>query len=1267
MAGKIIKGVSWMLIAATIASVSAPYVVYGAETDTVTDTDVSEQRFVFQKSNFKEEIQVSDGKFDVVVRTEGVPEEAEEQILEVRTVITTGGDDSQSVTYVAGSSDLNTYVTEVSLTDINDRVSDVLSVNTVIYISENTQSIQKNIPEKSYQIDTEPMESEQLPEGGYSVELDSMEVQISQISGANGNESASDIVPEPIQTPVPTPESSSENGQEEFSETTSTSEDDQKLDSEGIAEETSGVNQLVADNTAVISGVDVEKLNSETGEFTIRIRGASATAEIQRVQVPIWCHENQDDLIWYDAVIDGDDYVVRGTLQNHGYHLGIYQVNVYITDQNNTRFGVGATTFQAELKYDSFQVQAMDNSESEYRAELTGLLEYGAVSEVLIAVWSENGGQDDLLWYSAKKGENYSQRIDVKNHKGTGIYQVHCYARLKDGTMIFLQACQFEASAPKIQKVAACLTDNSSGEFEIVIEGASSGTGINKIQVPVWCSSDQNDLVWYTAEKEGSTYVVRTDIANHKYHLGSYKINVYITDDNGNMYGVGATELNLPATYKELNATPIGETQKQYGISLSGLECYGAPVEIWYAVWSENNGQDDLLWFKTDVENQVYQKTINIADFKSVGTYQVHAYLKNSDGTMLFLGKTAFSIAAPSCDEVISSADKDTGDFQIVVQNAKATGGITYVQIPVWSASDQSDLVWYTAEYNNGNYIVNSNISRHKNNMGIYQYGIYVTDGNGIRTGVASGILDLSLEAGNLSAVESISDGLYYRTELNGAHFCGQDEKVLFAVWSEQGGQDDLVWYEAVQEGETYMVTIPIANHMTTETYFINAYVRLKDGTMRGLTSAEFQVQSIPKEKIVISNVDGQAGTFDVAVYLVRQESQIAEVLVPVWNAADQSDMVWYTAQKEEDGIYHVQVNVQNHQLHFGKYQVNAYVRDGSGQLIGVTSADVNLNADNYVVQEQLSDAVYTITVYGANANGKTATEVRFPTWSAAGNQDDLIWYNGNNDGNGNFSVTIYRRNHNRDGEYITHIYVYAGSETEGLNTKVYYELSSPTEFDTYAKEVMHNIIYAVETGGQIYGNARYNDFTQAYTNSSRETAITIGAGAWFATEAKNLLNQIRQEDPATFAALDTAGIGYDLDHADWSTYGGDGNGNPTILKGSAKAVCIQNIISSQAGIAVQDRLVDEQMERYVNEAEALGVTDLKARMFCANIRHLGGYGAMEWVIEVCIEDGKSLTMENLWTSMRDHTPNKGGNGVGADKYKTRHEKVMGWLNQHIG
>ena len=54
-------------------------------------------------------------------------------------------------------------------------------------------------------------------------------------------------------------------------------------------------------------------------------------------------------------------------------------------------------------------------------------------------------------------------------------------------------------------------------------------------------------------------------------------------------------------------------------------------------------------------------------------------------------------------------------------------------------------------------------------------------------------------------------------------------------------------------------------------------------------------------------------------------------------------------------------------------------------------------------------------------------------------------------------------------------------------------------------KEVIRKIIYAVETGGQVYGNVRYDDFTEAYANSSIEYAITIGGGAWYATEAQRL------------------------------------------------------------------------------------------------------------------------------------------------------------------
>ena len=73
-----------------------------------------------------------------------------------------------------------------------------------------------------------------------------------------------------------------------------------------------------------------------------------------------------------------------------------------------------------------------------------------------------------------------------------------------------------------------------------------------------------------------------------------------------------------------------------------------------------------------------------------------------------------------------------------------------------------------------------------------------------------------------------------------------------------------------------------------------------------------------------------------------------------------------------------------------------------------------------------------------------------------------------------------------------------------------------------HEKLVMRNIIYAVETGGQVYGQKDYADFTEAYTNSSAEHAITIGAGQWYGNEARTLLLKIKTTDAATFSKYDT-------------------------------------------------------------------------------------------------------------------------------------------------
>lgn len=198
-------------------------------------------------------------------------------------------------------------------------------------------------------------------------------------------------------------------------------------------------------------------------------------------------------------------------------------------------------------------------------------------------------------------------------------------------------------------------------------------------------------------------------------------------------------------------------------------------------------------------------------------------------------------------------------------------------------------------------------------------------------------------------------------------------------------------------------------------------------------------------------------------------------------------------------------------------------------------------------------------------------------------------------------------------------------------------------------KEVIRKIIYAVETGGQVYGNVRYDDFTEAYANSSIEHAITIGGGAWYATEAQRLLKLIRTKNPTVFKKLDTAGIGIDLDTKNWATY--------KVQKGSDKAKCIQKIIGSATGIKCQDLLIDEQMQAYVDEVSALGVTDIQALLMCANFRHQGGLSAVKRILA---KTQKPYTLNNVYKACQSDT----GNQVGA--YKLRQKMVYESLKKYI-
>lgn len=60
---------------------------------------------------------------------------------------------------------------------------------------------------------------------------------------------------------------------------------------------------------------------------------------------------------------------------------------------------------------------------------------------------------------------------------------------------------------------------------------------------------------------------------------------------------------------------------------------------------------------------------------------------------------------------------------------------------------------------------------------------------------------------------------------------------------------------------------------------------------------------------------------------------------------------------------------------------------------------------------------------------------------------------------------------------------------------------------------VLRKILYAVESGGQVYGRQNYSAFAGVGANTPNEKAITIGAGQWYAGEGETAYCRISRRN----------------------------------------------------------------------------------------------------------------------------------------------------------
>lgn len=200
---------------------------------------------------------------------------------------------------------------------------------------------------------------------------------------------------------------------------------------------------------------------------------------------------------------------------------------------------------------------------------------------------------------------------------------------------------------------------------------------------------------------------------------------------------------------------------------------------------------------------------------------------------------------------------------------------------------------------------------------------------------------------------------------------------------------------------------------------------------------------------------------------------------------------------------------------------------------------------------------------------------------------------------------------------------------------------------------VLRKILYAVESGDQAYGKQDYSCFAGVGANCSNEKAITIGAGQWYAGEAKELLHRIQRANPKLFKEMDTAGLEKDLLMKNWDTY--------AVTAESAKGKCIVDIISTDLGKKCQDQYMEDQIQAYIPIIEkAYGTMPDSAMMECINILHQGGFDALKRILSKTPE---LYTADKIYVTLcrdpADPTPNQVGD------YTDRQKAVINMIHTY--
>ena len=599
------------------------------------------------------------------------------------------------------------------------------------------------------------------------------------------------------------------------------------------------------------------------------------------------------------------------------------------------------------------------------------------VRTVSVPIWSETGGQDDLVWYTANRQANGTYTVNVKaaDHKNsTGLYNVHLYYVQNNGQLTGVGGTTTTVAIGKKNQtpVSADLTivkSEKNGTFTITAKNLQGFEGYKEVKIPFWSHANgMKDIIWYTPTRQADgSYTVTAKASDHENADGKYEAQVFYVDAQGQNKFVKKAFTDYTAT-KLANAVAadltITKSEKDgtFTITAKNLQGFEGYKEVKIPFWSHANGMKDIIWYTpTRQADGSYTVTAKASDHENAdGKYEAQVFYVDAQGKNKFVKKAFIDYTAskPSADLTITKSEKD-GTFTITAKNLQGFDGYKEVKIPFWShANGMKDIIWYTpTRQADGSYTVTAKASDHENADGKYEAQVFYVDAKGQNKFVKKAFIDYknqSRPTGTLLIQNNNKDTGTFDVVIKDVYSPKGVRTVQVPTWSDKDGQDDLRWYEATRQANgDYKVSIKASDHKnSTGKYHVHLYYIQNDGSRIGIgtttTDVEFR-NAMTKTQASIKNVNATNGTYTVAVDQAPQGRQIKNIRVAAWSKAHQENLYWYSATPT--GMHtEITVSANNHGNEAGNYTTHVYVDYKDGGVEGFNLGQTALSPRNQKV-----------------------------------------------------------------------------------------------------------------------------------------------------------------------------------------------------------------------------------------------------------------------------------------------------------------------------